>query len=416
MLDSLITSEFIPNTPNVPPKVLFIASSGNFGGGSTALLNLLLYLGDRIQPTVVFPHKGPFSEQVENQGITCVYRPVPFLSYPPFLTLRQRLFFPYELLKTCWRNQKSISALRHYMQAKKPDLVHTNVGPVQAGFRAAKRLNIQHIWHLREYQEAINMTPFPSIGYYRKLLQDSGNHTIAISEGIKEHYNKQATIIHDGVIDASNPVPMINLDKEPYLLFVGRLEDAKGAMDALNAYLIYAAEASASAKNHTSTPVLKMVFAGAPCSDAYLSAMKQRIREAGLETNVHFLGYSDTVDQLMAKSRAIIVASRSEGFGFITVEAMYNGCLVIGRDNSGTKMQLDNGKHLTGSEIGLRYTSQAALVSHLKDVATQPASYYLPMLQNAQKTVCQLYTKQAHANAVYQVYLNLLKHKNNSSN
>lgn len=394
------TTALETKSPNTTPKVLYIASSGNMGGGSTALLNLLTYLGDRVQPTVVFPHKGPFSEQVANHGIPCVFLPVPFLSYPPFGTPNQRFFYLYELMKTCYRNIKSISALRKFMNASKPDLVHTNVGPVQAGYRAAKKLRIPHVWHLREYQEAINLPPFPSIARYRSMLQEDGNHSIAISDGIKNHYDKQATVIHDGVIDADYPVPMINLDKEPYILFVGRLEDTKGAMDTLDAYLDYAEQAT--------TLVLKLVFAGAPCSEAYLNTMKQRVREAGRETSVRFLGYSDKVDQLMAKSRAIIVASHSEGFGFITVEAMYNGCLVIGRDNSGTKMQFDNGKRLTGSEIGLRYTTQEALVNHLKDVASQPPSYYLSMLKHAQQTVCQLYTKQAHAAAVYHLYMNQL--------
>ena len=38
----------------------------------------------------------------------------------------------------------------------------------------------------------------------------------------------------------------------------------------------------------------------------------------------------------MSKSKALIVASRSEGFGRMTVESMFNGSMVIGRNSGGT--------------------------------------------------------------------------------
>jgi glycosyltransferase involved in cell wall biosynthesis len=38
----------------------------------------------------------------------------------------------------------------------------------------------------------------------------------------------------------------------------------------------------------------------------------------------------------MAHATALIVSSYHEGFGFITVEAMFNGCLVIGNNKGGT--------------------------------------------------------------------------------
>ena len=45
----------------------------------------------------------------------------------------------------------------------------------------------------------------------------------------------------------------------------------------------------------------------------------------------------------MSKALALFVPSSFEGFGFITVEAMFCGCLVIGRNTGGTKEQFDNG-------------------------------------------------------------------------
>ena len=54
----------------------------------------------------------------------------------------------------------------------------------------------------------------------------------------------------------------------------------------------------------------------------------------------------------------LIVPSKCEGFGLVTVEGMLNGSLVVGKDTGGTKEQFDNGKSFCGKEIGLRYNTE----------------------------------------------------------
>lgn len=62
-----------------------------------------------------------------------------------------------------------------------------------------------------------------------------------------------------------------------------------------------------------------------------------------IASQVVFLGMRKDIYSLMKDAMALIVPSYWEGFGFITTEAMFNGCLVIGRNTSGTKEQFDNG-------------------------------------------------------------------------
>jgi len=72
------------------------------------------------------------------------------------------------------------------------------------------------------------------------------------------------------------------------------------------------------------------VIAGAGNTE-YERILRSLVADAKIGNRVHFLGFRDDVSTLMAGASAIIVASRFEGFGFVTAEAMYNGCLVIGR-------------------------------------------------------------------------------------
>ena len=107
---------------------------------------------------------------------------------------------------------------------------------------------------------------------------------------------------------------------------------------------------------------------------------------------------------LYKEAKALIVPSLSEGFGFITAEAMFCGCLVIGNDTAGTKEQFDNGLEMTGEEIALRYTKQEELVQHLIDVTNEPIKHYEPMILRAQQVVTQLYSTETHAERVYEFY------------
>ena len=112
----------------------------------------------------------------------------------------------------------------------------------------------------------------------------------------------------------------------------------------------------------------------------------------------------DDVMPYYKEAKALIVPSLFEGFGFITAEAMFSGCLVIGNNVAGTKEQFDNGLELTGEEIALRYTTEAQLVQHLIDVTNNPIEQYEPIILRGQEVVRQLYTAEKHVEQVYDLY------------
>ena len=113
----------------------------------------------------------------------------------------------------------------------------------------------------------------------------------------------------------------------------------------------------------------------------------------------------------MREARALIISSPFEGFGFCMPEAMQQGCLVIGRNTSGTKEQLDNALEMTGQEIALRYETTEQLAGLLSEVADNPLSHYDNYTQKAFDVVNQLYTKENHAKKVYEFYNAILNGK-----
>ena len=109
----------------------------------------------------------------------------------------------------------------------------------------------------------------------------------------------------------------------------------------------------------------------------------------------------------MSNAKALIVASRCEAFGFITAEAMFCGCPVIGHNTGGTKIQFDNGLKLKGKEIGFRYQTEEELEQCMNDLTNNRAKIS-PMLVDAQDSVVQLYSIENNVNIVFQYYQDIM--------
>ena len=104
----------------------------------------------------------------------------------------------------------------------------------------------------------------------------------------------------------------------------------------------------------------------------------------------------------------MVVASRFEGFGFITAEAMLNGCPVIGKNTGGTKEQFDNGRELMQAEIALRYSSRQDLTEAMCFVMEHDTT---DMCAKAKETVLRLYSLERNTSLVEKYYKEILKHK-----
>jgi glycosyltransferase involved in cell wall biosynthesis len=131
--------------------------------------------------------------------------------------------------------------------------------------------------------------------------------------------------------------------------------------------------------------------------------LKKEIRKSGVEHRVNFLGYRTDVNEIMSKAAALVVPSLSEGFGFITAEAMFNGCLVIGNNTAGTKEQFEN-----WDNIGLPYSGHQDLVDTLKTVVDNGIEFYFQMILRGQAISSSLYSQEQSSKSVYHLYNSII--------
>lgn len=381
-------------------KILYITSSGapdGMYGGSVALLNLALGLKGRVELVFVFPDKGFLSDRLQKEGFKCYVIPKYGLKwYPARGDLKKAVEFIPRLVRMIQKRERAIRNISKIVEAERPDIIHTNVGPLDIGEVVAKKYSLPHVWHIREYQDKdFNVHPFPSFASYRKQISSKSNHLISITKDVFRHFNMsdtKDTVVYDGVFHKASF--MEKTVRKKYILFTGSLKSAKGVLELLEGYALYV--------QHGGSMPLHLLGEGGTAE--YKNKCMTYVKDLNLDKLVVFLGFKDNVYDYMKEAWVQVVPSLFEGFGFITAEAMYNGCLVIGRNTGGTKEQFDNGVEFTGQEIGLRFTTTEELADHLLEVERNGIDYYTPMIDRAFRTANELYSLEKSADDVFNIY------------
>ena len=375
-------------------RVLYVTYSSDLYGDNKALLNILDGVLEKgLIPFIVLASEGKMCDELKIRNIEYQFIKNYFFIYPPLSSIKDLLIFIPRLLRTIWFNYQAENQLSVIVNKFKPDLIHTNVGPVHFGFQVAKKFKIPHVWHIREYQDLdFNMHPLFSVAGFVKKLKHPINHSIAITKGVFNHFymtNDNGMVIYDGVMKADSV--HFELVKGKYFLFVGRLEEAKGIRILIESYIEFC----------KFNDEIELRIAGDGELN-YVKELQQIIDDAKITSRVRFLGFRDDINNLMSTATALIVPSRHEGFGFITVEAMFNGCLVIGNNVAGTKEILEK------ENLGILYSGRDELVSTLKAVVSSGIESYYPLMKKAQERAVNLYSQEQNVEAVYEYYQSIL--------
>jgi len=377
-------------------RLTYILSSPiSTGGASKSFLNLLdgvLCKGASV--LVVLPEYGALCPLLDARGVEWRIIPFRFEAYPPCRSLKDYCLFTPRLVGRIGLNILARRRLTSLLTDFRPDIIHTNVGPVKVGFSVAKKLKIPHIWHLREYQDLdFDIHPMPTMQKFKACLRNPNNYTIAITKALSEYFSLdplKSEVIYNGVLSETNGRFCSN--KEDYFLFAGRLEKAKG-IDTLIDVFVKFCQIN---KSH------KLLVVGYAPDKKFLSRLTTYVSSKQLEERIVFLGERSDLFDLMFKASAVIIPSLNEGFGRVTVEAMIHGCLVIGRNTGGTKEILNQGK-----SIGLPYDTSEELLNYLLTVPNNMESYF-PMIKKAQVIAIAKYSTEKNIDKTWGFYCKIL--------
>jgi glycosyltransferase involved in cell wall biosynthesis len=232
---------------------------------------------------------------------------------------------------------KAVLKLVGIIKALKPDVLITNTIVVPCGAFASKLVGIPHIWYIREFLEEDHGWKFE----FGRLFSIScinylSLRVIANSEAVRKKFTdrilpSKISVIYNAVnIEKANSSfsPIEKQDGTFYVALVGRKSPGKGQKEAIEAIEILL---KAQQKIH--------LWLVGDEFENYAEELKTYVKRLGIDDAISFIPFVENPLQFMIAADVVLVCSRCEAFGRVTIEAMKLGKAVIG-SNSGSMPEL----------------------------------------------------------------------------
>ncbi len=377
---------------NVSIKVLYISHEGDsVGGAFFSLLNLINSLKEKVCPVVIVPLDGMACQELKNRGIK--YFVVPFSpTFTHSRGIRRVLLFVPRYIVDYYINYHAAKKIQKIIKAENIDLIHSNSSAIDIGYKISAQLKIKHVWHIREFLN-LDFNCHPFIGWSRFLKKiNRSDAVICVTRCVYEHFkltDKQNAYVIFNAVRLRHEVNL-NCEKKDYLLFCGNIIKSKGIEDAIKAFSII----------HQKHNHLKLVVAGAVV-EKYFAQLSALIDRLNLKGAVEFLGFQKNVDNLMADALCLLMCSSNEALGRVTVEAMFNGCPVIGHSTAGTK------EIIKDNETGYLYTNLEELTQRIFYVIENKESVF-EITKRAQCFARDNFTEEKYSKNLMEIYSKLL--------
>ncbi len=279
---------------------------------------------------VVLPHFGMGEEKLIEEKISYVYIKSEANVY--------EISDGYNLAE--WERRKeinyeAINSLRKIIKNKKVKIVHNNTLYTYVGAEAALKERIPYVWHIREEYLLQNKMFFEK-KYIIDLIEKAYK-IIYVSDYLKQaekEFDKtKALTIYDGVeIERYQNKRKILENNNIQITMIGYLIDRKGQIELLKAVKLLNAEGINNIR-------VNLVGDG---YEPYVCELKKYIKSNNMHC-VNFIGRTTVPQEILWNSDIVVIASWTETFGRVTIEAQSAGCFVIGSDAGATPELIEDG-------------------------------------------------------------------------
>ncbi len=319
------------------PKILFVSSDAYKMSGaflSEITLNQFLNKELKIKSHVILPYRGSGNALIKAAGVQ--NHVVKSHDWIVPIGTEQDAAFQAQKYREHTDNLRAAAEIAQYALKNNYNIIHSNTTYTYVGALASKMTGLPHVWHLREFlEEDQNKEIYCKDKGYRMI--GKADRVITISKTLHEKYRgivsaKKLRMIYNGVVPDKyyNAEKTILIKKNPVFLFLsGSDSPFKGRQD-----LVRACEALSQEGME-----FQLWFVGW-CG----KELQKMVQDAGLYDKTRFFGYQEQTEEYLKRADIFFMCSRFEAFGRATVEAMMNGCLVIGANAAGTGELIQDGK------------------------------------------------------------------------
>lgn len=375
--------------------ILYVAHYSRFYGANRSLLQLILHLREdyAVEPMVILPHEGPFTRELIKHNI-----PFKICKFHSWLNPKGTFFKSF--IKSIV-NIYHFSKIRNFIAHKHSfDIIHTNTSATELGSYLSSKLNVPHVWHMREYGEKDYGLKFTYGLNYAATKFNKASAVIAISKDIKEFYSpyicsNNIQVIYNGVEPPKEYPKNFYNGKLLKMTFVGSVSEAKNQLEAIKAcqYLV----------NEKQFLNFELSIIGEGTS-SYIDNIRKYVFDQNLEDYVKFIGYLPDVHEYLQVSDIGIVSSKSEAFGRVTVEYMMHKMPVIA-SNAGANPELISHGH-TGYLYELGNYKELADYILLLGMNNEKVRF---MGKEAYLHSTKFYSSHANATSIFKLYSKLLQ-------
>jgi glycosyltransferase involved in cell wall biosynthesis len=322
-------------------RIAIVSHSARSGGAEQVMLEtieILQHCGADCR--VVLPESGSICEELRRLGV-----PFAIIRFPHWVTRAPRS--PWLRAKTAVGSAVAALRLAWQLRRWRSDVVYTNTVTLCVGALAARLLRLPHLWHLHEFGYDDHGFRF-IFGERLSLaaINMLSKRCICVSKALVERYRlfvdepKITAVypsLHRGQRNrgddcAAERESFCSHSQRYRCAIVGTLIEGKGQEDAVRAF--------AELKDRVGDAELLIIGEGLPGYRSYLQSL---IQSLGIDHRVVFTGHIANPTQLMRSCDLILICSRREGLGRVTIEAMLAGKPVIGSNTGATAEIIHDG-------------------------------------------------------------------------
>lgn len=316
-------------------KILFICNYGLLFGANRSLLTLVEYFNrnPHYLVRVIVPTKQTMYYALKEKRIDVRH----YLFFPSFLYLKfmlKHLLLPFTILI----NTLVLPFLLFRINKFSPDIIYSNTSAENLGIIVAKILGTKHICHIREFMSLDHGAQFIFGNKAKKRYLEMSDGLIFVSESVAtnvlmgNNLNSCQKVVYNGIDSNTTTIISKKIPSSVNIGIVGVLQESKGTLKCL-AYF------EQILKEHPDM-VLHIYGDG---YTYYKDKIAKFIENASLQGKVVMHGFVADTKQIYKNLDVLLMFSRSEGFGRVTIEAMLSGVPVIGFDNAGTAEIIKHG-------------------------------------------------------------------------
>lgn len=336
--------------------VLYICTdSYKLAGSSLSLLNMISSVKEEVYPIILISGEGEVADCFRNKGYEVIVRRF-FMCWKKKYSLSDYIKHPRgsDLYRYIVWDLSCTSYVKSLLAGRRIDIVHTNTSITYIGWRLSKALNARLVWHIREYLDLdFDSEPFPGRNFLRNRI-NRADYRICITNSVANHWQfkkKNTSVLYNAIIKDESF--RIKYEKNKYFLFCSAvLMKNKGVYSAVKCFCEsgvnnygYQLKLVGSCGNETRSKIIEI-------ADKYRAA-----------DSIVFLGSMPDPSEVFSCATGFLMCSKNEALGRVTVEAMYYGCPVIGKDSGGTSEIIEEGV------TGFKYCTEEECSSVIKYVA-----------------------------------------------